>query len=87
MLNYLKFFKKVQVSDVSEKLLTVPENGFFSDQAGHTFQLKIQRTENSRANQVRKRCEKFEHQCPRDKKNIPRDKINLLGGEMSNQLG
>ena len=39
--------------------LRVPENGVFSDQAVHNFQLKLHRTETSRANEHRKRYEEM----------------------------
>ena len=59
MLDYFKFFKKVQVSVHRLKFLRkclindlipdflkfrVPENGVFSDQAVHNFQMKLLRT-------------------------------------------
>ena len=68
-LDYLKFFKKVQVSVRRLKFLRkclkndiipeffkfrVPENGFFSDQAVHNFQFKLLRTETSRSKEDRK---------------------------------
>ena len=73
VLDYLKFFKKAQVSvhrlmflrkclknDLIPDFLKfrVPENGVFSDQAVHNFQLKLLRTETSRANEDKKmrRC-------------------------------
>ena len=71
---FLKFFKKFQVSVHRLKFLRkclkndlipdflkfkVPENGFFSDQAVHNFQLKLLRTETSRANEDRKRYEEM----------------------------
>ena len=74
VLDYLKFFKKVQVSVHRLKFLRkclkndlipdflkfrVPENGVFSDQAVHNFQLKLLRTETSRANEDRKRYEEM----------------------------
>ena len=37
----------------------VPENWFFLDQAVHNFQLKLLRTETSRANEDRKRYEEM----------------------------
>ena len=74
VLDYLKFFKKVQVSVHRLKFLRkclkndlipdflkfrVPENEVFSDQAVHNFQLKLLRTETSRANEDRKRYEEM----------------------------
>ena len=74
VLDYLKFFKKVQVSVHRLKFMRkclkndlipdflkfrFPENGVFSDQAVHNFQLKLLRTETSRANQDRKRYEEM----------------------------
>ena len=68
MLDYLKFFKKVQVSVHRLKflgkclkndlipdflMLRIPENGVFLDQAVHNFQLKLLRTETSGANEDR----------------------------------
>ena len=41
----------------------VPENGVFSDQAVHNFQLKLLRTETSRANEDRKRHEEMLMKC------------------------
>ena len=73
-LDYLQFFKKVQVSVHTMKFLRkclknelipdflnfrVPENGVFSDQAVHNFQLKLLRIETSRANEDRKRYEEM----------------------------
>ena len=136
VLDYLKFFKKVQVSvhrlkflrkclknDLIPDLLKfrVPENGFFSDQAVHNFQLKLLRTETSRANEDRKMYEEMlrnarslvqkeidkqwwafifrfvrrqveaslkttseNHRKKLEK--LSENKINLLGGEMSDQL-
>ena len=40
-------------------MFKVPENQVFLDQAGYIFQLKIPKTENSRANQDRKRYEEM----------------------------
>ena len=74
MLDYLKFFKKVQVSVHRLKFLRkclksdpipeilkfrVPDNGVFSDKAVHNFQLKLLTTETSRANEDRKRYEEM----------------------------
>ena len=74
VLDYLKFFKKIQVSVHRLKFLRkclknylipdflkirVPENGVFSDKAVHHFQLKLLRTETSRANEDRKRHEEM----------------------------
>ena len=74
MLDYLKIFKKVQVSLNKLKFLRnclksdpipeilkfrVPENGVFSDKAVHNFHLKLLRTETSRANEDRKRYEEM----------------------------
>ena len=73
-LDYLQFFKKVQVSVHTMKFLRkclknelipdflnfrVPENGVFSDQAVHNFRLKLLRIETSRANEDRKRYEEM----------------------------
>ena len=74
VLDYLKLFKKAQVSVHRLKFLRkclkndlipdflkfrVPKNGFFLDQAVHNFQLKLLRTETSRANEDRKRYEEM----------------------------
>ena len=74
MLDYFKFFKKVQVSVHRLKFprkclknylipdflkFRVPEIWFFLDQAVHNFQLKLLRTETSRVNEDRKRYEEM----------------------------
>ena len=74
VLDYLNIFEKVEVSvhrlkflrkclknDLLQDILKfrVPENGVFSDQAVHTFQLKLLRTKISRANEDRKRYEEM----------------------------
>ena len=57
----LKFLKKCLKNDLIPDFLKfrVPENGVFSDQTVHNFQLKLLRTEISRANEDRKRYEEM----------------------------
>ena len=55
----LKFLRKCQSNDIIPEFLRfrVPENGVFSDQAVHSFQLKLLRTEINQARSEEKKID------------------------------